>query len=82
MFVLYHTIQCRQLCARTINSSVNTHAGDSCYITAAVLQAVLNQSVMIKAVRLRMRREQKNIFFIKKLEIKTLAAPAAAANCF
>lgn len=37
MFVFSLIKQCRQLCARAINSYINTHAVDGCYITAEML---------------------------------------------
>lgn len=37
MFVFSLIKQRRQLCARAINSYINTHAVDSCYITAEML---------------------------------------------
>lgn len=37
MFVFSLIKQCRQLCVRVINSYINTHAVDSCYITAEML---------------------------------------------
>lgn len=37
MFVFSLIKQCRQLCARAINSYINTHAVDGCYITGEML---------------------------------------------